>query len=98
MSVSLDRQIRGMRSDEEFLSRFGDVIDDRVAETLEELLEQRNAARPRRLIPQVPRYALLALGASLLLWHGVRGWTAWLGIAAICLAAAYPRSLIQTER
>jgi hypothetical protein len=28
-----------MRSDEEFLSRFGDAIDDRIAEILDELLE-----------------------------------------------------------
>jgi hypothetical protein len=32
-----------VRSEEEFLSRFGDAIDDRIAEILDELLEERNA-------------------------------------------------------
>ncbi len=38
-------------ADEEFLSRFGDVIDDRIAEILDELLEERNA-RPRHRLDQ----------------------------------------------
>ena len=32
-------------SDEEFLARFGDMIDDRIAEILDELLDERNVAR-----------------------------------------------------
>ncbi len=37
-----------MKSQEEFLSHFGDAIDDRIAEILDELLEERNAARAHR--------------------------------------------------
>ena len=46
-------QILTMRSEEELLSRFGAAIDDRIAEILDELLEERNATRPRRRLPQV---------------------------------------------
>lgn len=46
-------QILTVRSEEEFLSRFGDAIDDRIAEILDELLEERNATRPHRRLPQV---------------------------------------------
>ena len=31
--------------DEELLARFGDAIDDRIAEIVDELLEERNSAR-----------------------------------------------------
>jgi hypothetical protein len=41
-----------MKSEEEFLSHFGDAIDDRIAEILDELLEERNAARPHRRLPR----------------------------------------------
>ena len=33
---------------DEFWARFGDVIDDRVAELLDDLLDEREAARPPR--------------------------------------------------
>jgi hypothetical protein len=33
---------------DEFWARYGDVIDDRVAELLDDLLDEREAARPRR--------------------------------------------------
>jgi len=42
----------GTWSDEEFLLRFGDLIDDRIAETLDELLEER-AVRPRRRLSKM---------------------------------------------
>ncbi len=45
--AGLDRPDPGTWSDEDFLLRFGDLIDDRIAETLDELLEERAAARPR---------------------------------------------------
>jgi len=38
-------------SDEEFLSRFGDAIDDRIAEILDELLTERTSARRRWRLP-----------------------------------------------
>lgn len=38
-------------SDEEFLSRFGDTIDDRVAEILDELLQQRRMPREEQRAP-----------------------------------------------
>jgi hypothetical protein len=38
----------GTRTDDEFWARFGDVIDDRVAELLDDLLDEREAARPSR--------------------------------------------------
>jgi hypothetical protein len=38
----------GTGTADEFWTRFGDVIDDRVAELLDDLLDEREAARPRR--------------------------------------------------
>ena len=38
-------------SDEEFLSRFGDTIDDRIAEILDDLLTERTSARRRWRLP-----------------------------------------------
>ena len=35
-------------ADEEVLARFGDAIDDRIAEIVDELLEERNSARQHR--------------------------------------------------
>jgi hypothetical protein len=34
--------------DEELLARFGDAIDDRIAEIVDELIEERNSARQHR--------------------------------------------------
>jgi hypothetical protein len=50
--AGLDRSGPGTWSDEEFLLRFGDLIGDRIAETLDELLEER-AARPRRRLSRM---------------------------------------------
>jgi hypothetical protein len=80
-----------LRSDEEFLSRFGDAIDDRIAEILDELLEERNATRQHRRLPQVLSTVslILALAASVLLQHSaIAAWTIWPATAVICLAAA----------
>ncbi len=78
-------------SDEEFLSRYGDTIDDRVAEILAELLEERNAARQRRRLPRVLGAVafLLALAATIPLRHTAIAWTIWPATAVICLAAAW---------
>ncbi len=90
--AELDTQILDMRSDDEFLSRFGDTIDDRIAETLDELLEERNATRPDSRLPQVLGTVslILALAASVLLRHSaLAAWTIWPSTAAVCLAIAW---------
>jgi hypothetical protein len=46
---------------DEFWARFGDAIDDRVAELLDDLLDEREAARP----PRPGRRALAAFGAAI---------------------------------
>ena len=84
-----------LRSDEEFLSRFGDAIDDRIAEILDELLEERNATRQHRRLPQVLSTVsvILALAASVLLQHSaIAAWTIWPATAVVCLAAAWTTS------
>jgi len=47
MSQSSPAQAAG----EEFLFRFGDAIDDRIAEILDDLLEEHDAARRRLRLP-----------------------------------------------
>jgi hypothetical protein len=79
-------------SGDRFLCRFGDVIDDRVAEALDEILGEQDALRPRwRLRPGLAALALLlAAGATVLLRHSVLAvCTVWLSTAAVCLAAAW---------
>jgi fatty acid desaturase len=80
-----------MQSADEFLSRFGDVIDDRVVEVLDEVLDERDQRRPR------PRFRLalavlaliLAVAASVLLRRSVLAvCTVWPSAAVIYLAAA----------
>jgi hypothetical protein len=59
-------------SDEEFLSRFGDTIDDRIAEILDELLTERSSGgRHRRLPWQLGAISLILAGVavSVLAWH-----------------------------
>lgn len=77
-----------MQSTEEFLSRFGDVIDDRVAEVLDEILAERDARR--RLRPGLAALALLlAVTASVVLRGSLLAvGLIWLGTAGVCLAAA----------
>jgi hypothetical protein len=84
-----------MRFEEEFLSHFGDAIDDRIAEILDELLEERNAARPHRRLPQVlgTLGLILALITSVLLRHNaLAAWTIWPATATICLVIAWTSS------
>jgi hypothetical protein len=81
-----------MQSAEEFLSRFGDVIDDRVAEVLDEILAERDALRPPRGLRQgmAALALLLAAAASVVLRHSALAvCVTWLGTAAVCLAAAW---------
>ena len=85
-------QILTVRSEEELLSRFGDAIDDRIAEILDELLEERNATRPRRRLPQVLGTVglILALITSVLLRHNaLAAWTIWPATVTICLVIAW---------
>jgi hypothetical protein len=77
-------------ADEEFLAGFGDAIDDRIAEVVDEMLEERNAARrhrPGRYISAVS-LILAALAASALLRHSPIAWTIWPSAAVISLATA----------
>jgi hypothetical protein len=88
-------QILAMRSEEELLSYLGDAIDDRIAEILEELLEERNADRPHQGLPQVLATAglILALIASVILWRNApAAWTIWSATATICLMIAWTGS------
>ncbi len=76
-------------------SYFGDAIDDRIAEIFDELLEERNAARRHRRLPQVLGTAglVLALITSVLLRHNTpAAWTIWLATATICLVIAWTSS------
>jgi hypothetical protein len=89
-------QIPDIWSGEEFLSRFGDAIDDRIAEILDELLDERNATHPHRRLPQVLGTVtlVLALTASVLLRHStLAAWTIWPATAIICLAIAWTASI-----
>ena len=87
-------QILGIQSGEELLSRFGDAIDDRIAEILDELLDERNATHPHRRLPQIlgtlTLILILALTASVILRHStLAAWTIWPATAAISLAIAW---------
>jgi hypothetical protein len=50
-------------SDEEFLARFGDTIDDRIAEILDELLDERNLAHRHPRLRALTSLVLAALVA-----------------------------------
>ena len=80
-------------SAEEFLCRFGDAIDDRVAE----ILDERDALRPRPRSRPGASFAVVALlpaiTATILLRHEPAAVCAvWLSAAVACLAvfAAQP--------
>ena len=86
--VGADRWTAGqVQSAEEFLCRFGDAIDDRVAEILDEREALRLRSRPR---PRA-RFAVVALlpamTATILLRHEAAAVCAvWLAAAVACLA------------
>ncbi|HEY2284955.1 MAG TPA: hypothetical protein VGH88_04350 [Streptosporangiaceae bacterium] len=76
---------------DEFLAEFGDVLDDRVAEVVDELLDQRAAQlRRSRLRPALLLATLvLAVAASIVLRHNaVAVCTVWPSAAAIYIAAS----------
>jgi hypothetical protein len=80
-----------LSSDQEFLTRFGDAIDDRIAEIVDELLDERDARRQHRPIRYISAASvvLAALAASVLLQHSPVVWTVWPSAAAVSLAAAW---------
>lgn len=80
-----------IQAPDEFLCRYGDLIDDRVADVLEEMLTKRDELCPRwRLRPGLAGLSLLlAAATSLVLQHSVLAvCTVWLSAAAVCLIAA----------
>ena len=79
-------------SHEEFLSRFGDTIDDRIAEILDELLTERSSARRHWRLPDLlgaVSLILAALAVSVLLSHTPLAWLVWPATAVVCLAMAW---------
>jgi hypothetical protein len=83
--ASADRWAPGQaQSAGEFLYRFGDAIDDRVAE----ILDERDALRPRLPRGSFAVVALLpAMTATILLRHEAAAVCAvWLSAAVACLA------------
>jgi hypothetical protein len=89
--TGMDRWQAGQAlSAEEFLWRFGDAIDDRVAE----ILDERDAVRPRsRPYPGFAALALLlAVAATIVLRYEAAAVCAvWLSTAAICVAVRAAR-------
>jgi hypothetical protein len=82
-------------SDEEFLSRFGDTIDDRIAEILDELLTERSSASRHRRLPYLlcaVSLILAALAVSILLRHTPIAWLIWPATAVISIAMAWTSS------
>ena len=81
-----------IQAPDEFLCRYGDLIDDRVADVLDEMLTERDELRPRwQLHPGLAALSLLLTAAtSVLLRHSVLAvCTVWLSVAAVCLIAAW---------
>ena len=78
-------------ADEEFLARFGDAIDDRVAEIVDELLEERDSGRQHRPGRYVSAASLIlaALAATAILRNNPVAWTVWPSAVVISLAAAW---------
>jgi hypothetical protein len=81
-----------IQAPDEFLCSYGDMIDDRVADVLDEMLTERDELRPKwRLRPGVAALSLLlAAATSVVLRHSVLAvCTVWFSAAAICLIAAW---------
>jgi hypothetical protein len=75
---------------EEFLSRFGDTIDDRIAEILDELLTERNSARQHQRLPYLLGAVSLvfaALAVSVILRHSPIVWLIWPATAVVCVSS-----------
>ena len=79
-----------MESNGGFLSRFGDAIDDRVAEMVTELLDERAVTCPpgRQCLALAAFGLLLAMGATVMLRNYlIAACTVWPSTAAVYLAA-----------
>ncbi|HTT51914.1 MAG TPA: hypothetical protein VMH35_10990 [Streptosporangiaceae bacterium] len=73
----------------EFLDRFGDEIDDRVAEVVDEMLGQQRAPGPgmtARVALAAPVLLLAAVASALLRHDAVAAATIWPSAAVIYLA------------
>jgi len=82
----------GLPSDDEFLDRYGDALDDRVAEILDELLTERDSARqPWRLtfVLGMASLLLVAAATNVMLRHEPMAWVIWSATAVICLRTAW---------
>ena len=87
-----DTQAIDVQDNDELPSRLADVIDDRIAEILNELLDERAAMQPqRRLLRALGVLILvLALGASTLLGSSTpAAWMIWASAATVCIAVAW---------
>jgi hypothetical protein len=77
---------------DEFLCRYGDLIDDRVADVLDEMFTERDELSPGwRLRPGLAALSLLlATATSVVLRHSVLAvCTVWLSVAAVCVITAW---------
>jgi hypothetical protein len=78
---------------EQFWARYGDAIDDRVAELLDDLLDEREASRaPRPRQPALAAFGGVVLVAAVLASIALRGseiavCTVWALMGAACPAA-----------
>lgn len=69
-----------------------DELDDRIAEILDELLDQREAKRPGRRLTRALGAVSLVLALTALQYRGYAPWIIWPATAVICLVilrAAY---------
>ncbi|PZS26584.1 MAG: hypothetical protein DLM59_18015 [Pseudonocardiales bacterium] len=83
-STTAFRMALRMPSTDDFLTCYGDAIDDRVAE----LLDEAERARPRPRLRSAFAVLLLALAASVLLRHsGIAVVAVWVSTAAVYRAA-----------
>lgn len=83
-------QARELQLADDLPVRLGDLIDDRIAEMLDEVLGEHEAGpRRRRLSPVLAALGFVfALVASVLLRHSALAvCTVWPSTAAVCLAA-----------
>jgi hypothetical protein len=87
--AGLDTQ-QASGSGEDLLRCLGDALDDRIAEIVDEMLDERYAANPRRRLPSVLGTVglLSALAATVLLRHNTLAvCTIWPSAVTVCLAA-----------
>jgi hypothetical protein len=88
---SRDIQAPGIPGDGDLPPRLADAIDDRIAEILNDLLDELAAMRPQRRLLRALGVLIMvfALAACTLLWHGTAtAWTIWACTASVCIAAA----------